>query len=137
MLCFLIQNYYVFQLLSCFLKMYILEVRTFFLSYCLFNQLNFSVVISIYKIHVFDEVFFFLAKLAAMTENVTFSSFCSNHCKGNKLQFISLSQNAVYQSNLSQNAAKSIFLDLTTNIIYLSGFDLLNVSSSFLNPVDF
>ena len=94
-------------------------------------------VTSIYKIHVFDEVFLFLAKVAAMTENVTFSSFRSNHCKGNKLQFISLSQNAVYQSNLSQNAAKSIFLDLTTNVIYLSEFDLLNMSSSFLNPVDF
>ena len=40
--------------------MYIFEVVTFFLVQWSSNQLIFSVAVRIYKIHVFDEVFFLL-----------------------------------------------------------------------------
>ena len=36
-----------------------LRLSHFFLASCLFNQLNFSVVVHIYKIHVFDEALSF------------------------------------------------------------------------------
>ena len=37
---------------------------------------------STYKIYVFAEAFFFFATAAKITQNVTFFSFCNNHCKG-------------------------------------------------------
>ena len=72
-----------FQLWALFLKMCIFEI-VFFLTQCLSNQLNFSVVIRMYKIPVFDETFSLLATVAMIAENVTFSSFYSNCHKGNK-----------------------------------------------------
>ena len=75
---------------------YIFAVATFFLRQCLYNQLIFSVVVRMYRIHVFHEAF--------LTKNVTFSGFQSNYCEGNKV----LHQNhAAYQSNLSLTKKKS------------------------------
>ena len=41
-------------------KMYIVEVMTYFVVEWLSNHLNFSVVVRIYKIHVFGEAFLLL-----------------------------------------------------------------------------
>ena len=117
-----------------------------------------------YKTHVIDKAFFFLATVD-ITENVTYSSFHSNHCKGNKFF---RHNNATFQSKLfHKNGVKPInatrkncrqgvwssplirtqtltmeskcwkitFLDFTTT--YHSGFDLLNIHVLFfLNPLD-
>ena len=80
-----------------FLKMNSFEVGTFFLTYCLSNQLSFTILVRMHKIHVFDEAFF-VVTVAMITENVTFSSFFSNHCKGNKFFH---HNNTAYQSNPS------------------------------------
>ena len=48
--------------------MSIFEVVAYFLIYYLSNQLNFYVVVRIYKINVFDEAIFFLATVAVITE---------------------------------------------------------------------
>ena len=77
--------------------MYIFEVVTFFLTKCLSNLINFSVVVRIYKILDFDEAFFFLATVAMITENVSFSSLHCNHCRRNK--FFN-HNHAAYQSQL-------------------------------------
>ena len=42
----------------------------------------FFAVMHMYKIHVFDEAFFFLAEVAMITDSVDFSSFQSKYCKG-------------------------------------------------------
>ena len=42
----------------------------------------FFAVMHMYKIHVFDEAFFFLAKVAMITDRVDFSSFHIKYCKG-------------------------------------------------------
>ena len=47
-----------FNFWALLLKMYIFEVVKFFLAYLLSNQLNFSVLVHIYKIRIFDEAFF-------------------------------------------------------------------------------
>ena len=48
--------------------MSIFEVVVCFLIYYLSNQLNFYVVVRIYKIKIFDEAIFFLATVAVITE---------------------------------------------------------------------
>ena len=50
------------------------------------------------KVHVFDEAFLLLARVAMITKNVTFSSFYRNQCKANKFFH---DNHAAYQSKLS------------------------------------
>ena len=52
--------------------MNISEVAPFFLTQCLSNQLNFSVVARMIKIHVSNEAFFLLATVVMVTKNVFF-----------------------------------------------------------------
>ena len=47
------KNSVFFNFQALFVKMFIFEVATFFLA-CLYNQLNFSVALRMYKIYVFD-----------------------------------------------------------------------------------
>ena len=64
-----------FLILGPFSQIYIFEVATFFLSWCLSNQLNFSVIGRVYKIHVFGEAFSLLAAIAMITEKSVFFLF--------------------------------------------------------------
>ena len=78
-----------------FWKCKVLNLWCFFSPNCLSN---FYVVIRMYKIHVFDEAFFFLATVAMVTENETFSSFHSKLCNRNKFFH---HNHPAYQSQLS------------------------------------
>ena len=59
-----------------FFKMYIFEVVTFFSHLVVTNQLNFSVVVHIYKIHVFDEAFFLLIIRMPMATKLSRAIIC-------------------------------------------------------------
>ena len=80
-----------------------LKKRSWIFFLYLSNHLNFSVVVRMYKIHVFVGAFLLLATVAMITQNVTFFSFHSNHFKGAE----SLHHyHTVYQSKLSLNQNK-------------------------------
>ena len=79
------------------MKMCVFGVATFFLAYCLSNLHNFSGVVRIYYIHVFNEAFFVLSTIVLINDKVYFSCFHGNHGQGNKLIHRNL---AVYLSKL-------------------------------------
>ena len=59
-----------FYFWALFSKIYIFEIVTFFLAEWFSNQLNFSVAVRIYNIHVSDEAFF----ISSLSEYQTFQS---------------------------------------------------------------
>ena len=59
-------------------------------------------VVCVYKIHIFDDLFLALAIVAMITENMSFSHFYGNPCYGK----ISLSNHAAYLSRLSLEKIK-------------------------------
>ena len=67
------------KLVKKYKKNIVLTFGLFFPAWCLSNQLNFSVVVFIYEIPVFDEAFSFLATVAMITPKVSFSCSHGNH----------------------------------------------------------
>ena len=68
-----------FNFWALLLKMYIFRLRNFFLAWWLSNQLNFSAVVRIYKIRVFDEALSLLITRMPMITKLFSLVTC---CKG-------------------------------------------------------
>ena len=70
-----------FNFWALFLKMYIFEVAKIYLTkYQVANQLNFSVVVCVCKVHVFNETFFHLKHFSLIIEKMSFTYIYSNSC---------------------------------------------------------
>ena len=79
----------------------------------------FRVVVCIYKNHVFDEAFLFLAIFAIMTEKMYFSYFHGNSCR----RKIHSSNHAAYQSKLYRLSDKVYWRKIVTKA-YLCSLSL-------------